>query len=163
MDQLVRFVIFFVLFVPVLFGFFTVMNVLFPARIVKIHTILQGTTSRSFWIGLVNVLFLVPITLLLFSLGDITTGPLRSVIMLPALVLLAVLLGLSSLGLLSMVNRVGDKLMPDQSLLKKTFWGTLLLTLACALPLVGWFLLLPYVLIIGVGAVILSFFQRNPP
>ena len=34
--------------------------------------------------------------------------------MIPALFVLAVLLGLSSFGLLSMVNQVGEKLMPEQ-------------------------------------------------
>jgi hypothetical protein len=39
--------------------------------------------------------------------------------------------------------------------------GTLILSLACGLPFVGWFLLLPYILIIGVGAAILGFFQKS--
>lgn len=161
MDQLLRVVIVFILLVLSLFGFFTVMNILFPKRVSKTRNMLQQTPGRSFWIGLVNVLFLLPISLLLFSLGDITTGPLKVIITVPALFLLAVLLGLASFGLLSIVNMVGDQVMPDQTLLKRTFWSTLLLSLACALPFVGWFLLLPYILIIGVGAVILGFIQKG--
>jgi len=161
MDQLIRFLVFFIVLVPLLFGFFVVMNVLFPARVSKAQSILTLNASRAFWIGLVNVLFLVPIALLLFSLSDVTTGPLKTVIMIPALFVLAVLLGLSSFGLLSMVNQVGEKLIPEQNLLKRTFWGTLLISLASALPFVGWFLMLPYALILGAGAVILSFFQKS--
>ena len=161
MDQLIRLIVVFVLLVPSLFGFFTVMNVLFPKRVAKTQVILQTTTSRSFWIGFVNILFLLPISMLLFSLADITSGPLKWIITLPALILLALLLGFSSFGLLTMVNMTGERLMPDGSLLKRTFWGTLLLSLACALPFVGWFLLLPYILILGAGSVILSFFQKT--
>lgn len=161
MEQLFRAVILFILFTVSLFGFFTVMNVLFPKRVSKTRGILQQMPGRSFWIGLVNVLFLLPVSLLLVSLADITTGPLKVIITVPALLLLAVLLSLASFGLLSIVNMMGEQVMSDQTLLKRTFWGTLLLSLACALPFVGWFLLLPYVLIIGIGAVILGFFQRD--
>lgn len=161
MEQLFRAVIIFILLTLPLFGFFTVMNVLFPKRVSRTQNILQQTPSRSFWLGLVNVLFFLPIALLLLSLSDITTGPLKAIITIPALLLLATLMGLASFGLLSIVNIVGEQIMPDQTLLKRTFWSTLVLSLACALPFVGWLLLLPYVLIIGVGAVILSFFQRE--
>jgi hypothetical protein len=161
MDQLFRVLIVFILFVPSLFGFFTVMNILFPKRIAKIQSVLQGTTGRTFWIGFVNILFLMPIALLLFTIADRISSGLKALTMFPAIIILVVLAGLASFGLLGMVNMIGEHLMPDQSLMKRTFWGTLLLSLACALPFVGWFLLLPYVLILGVGSVILSFFQRE--
>jgi len=161
MDQLFRVVIIFVLLVLSLFGFFTVMNVLFPKRVSKTQNILQHTSGRSFGIGLVNVLFFLPISLLLLSLGNVTNGPLKAIITIPGLLLLAVLLGLASFGLLSIVNLIGEQIMPDQNLLKRTLWGTLLLSLAGALPFVGWFLFLPYILVLGVGAVILGFFQRG--
>jgi len=161
MEPLFRMVIFFILVPLSLFGFCTVLNVLFPKRVAKTQNILQQIPGRSFSIGFVNILFFLPIALLLFALGDAATGPLKAIITLPALFLLAILLGLASFGVLSMVNLVGEQLFPNETLLKRTFWGTLLLCLACALPFVGWFLFLPYVLIIGVGAVILGFFQRE--
>ena len=161
MEQLLRVFLIFILLTFSLFGFFTVLNVLFPKRVSRTQGILQQAQGRSFWIGLLNILFLLPIALLLFSLGDRTVGLLKAIITIPALLLLAVLLVLASFGLLSMANMVGERIMPDQNLLKRTFWGTLLLSLACALPFVGWFLLLPGILIIGVGAVILGFFQKG--
>jgi hypothetical protein len=161
MDQLFRILIIFVLLVPSLFGFFTVMNILFPKRIAKTQSILLGTAGRAFWIGFVNILFLTPISMLLFSIADRAGGVLGVITLFPALVLLVVLLGLASFGLLGMVNMTGERLAPEQSLIQRTFWGTLILSLACALPLVGWFLLLPYVLILGAGSVILSFFQKE--
>lgn len=161
MDQLIRLFVVFILFVPLLFGFFTVLNMLFPKRIAGTQSILQGTTGRAFWIGFVNILFLTPVTMLLFNVADRAGGVLGVIATFPALVLLAVLIGLASFGLLSMVNMTGERLLPDQSLMKRTFWGTLLLSLACAMPFVGWFLLLPYVMFLGAGSVILSFFQRG--
>jgi hypothetical protein len=161
MEQLFRVLVIFLLLALSLFGFFAVMNVLFPRQVSRTQNILQQTYGRSFWIGLVNILFFLPIALLLFSLGDGTAGPLKVILTIPALFLLAALLGLASFGLLSIVNMVGERTVPDQSTLKQIFWGTFLLSLACALPFVGWFLLLPYVLMIGVGATILGFFQKG--
>lgn len=161
MEQLFRVLFIFILLTLSLFGFFTVLNILFQKRVSRTQGILQQAPGRSFWIGLLNLLFLMPIALLLFSLGDGATGLLKAIITLPALFLLAGLLGLASFGLLSVVNLIGERIMSDQTPLKQTFWGTLLLSLACALPFVGWFLLLPYVLSIGVGAVILGFLQRE--
>jgi hypothetical protein len=43
---------------------------------------------------------------------------------------------------------------------KRNLWSAVILCIACALPFVGWFLLLPYVAFTGIGATILGFFQR---
>lgn len=161
MEPLLRILTLFILIPLCLFGFFIVMNVLFPEQISKTRNTLQQTLKRSFWIGLVNVLFLLPVSLILLSLSNATGGPLAAIIMLPGLILLGILLGLASFGLTCIVNRIGEQIMLEQNLLKRTFWGTLFLSLACGLPFVGWFLMLPYVLIIGVGAAILGFFQRS--
>ena len=161
MEPLLRILTLFIIIPLCLFGFFIVMNILFPEQISKTRNTLQQTLKRSFWIGLVNVLFLLPVSLILLSLSNATGGPLAAILMIPGLILLGILLGLASFGLTCIVNRIGEQIMPEQNLLKRTFWGTLSLSLACGLPFVGWFLLLPYVLIIGVGAAILGFFQRN--
>jgi hypothetical protein len=41
--------------------------------------------------------------------------------------------------------------------------GTLLLGIGSAVPLAGWFLLFPYAGLSGIGAIILTFFQKNTP
>jgi hypothetical protein len=161
MEPLLRILTIFVIIPLCLFGFFTVMNILFAEQISKTRNPLQQATRRSFGVGLVNVLFFLPVSLVLLSLSNAASGPLGAIVMLPGLFLLAVLLGLASFGLACIVNRIGEQVMPNQLLLKRTFWGTLLLSLACGLPFVGWFLLLPYVLIVGVGAAILGFFQKS--
>ena len=161
MEPLLRILTLFVIIPLCLFGFFIVMNVLFLEQISKTRNMLQQTLKRSFWIGLVNVLFFLPVSLVLLSLGNTTSGLPSAIIMLPGLLLLGLLLGLASFGLTGIVNRIGEQVMPEQNLLKRIFLGTLLLSLACGLPFVGWFLLLPYILIIGIGAAILGFFQKG--
>ena len=97
----------------------------------------------------------------LFSVAENTDGAIQVILTIPALLIAALLTIILSFGLAGMVNLVGERIMPEHSSLKKTVWGTVLLTFACALPFVGWFLLLPYVAFLGFGAVILGFFQRE--
>ena len=62
-----------------------------------------------------------------------------------------------------MVQLVGDKFAPEtDKQLIHTLWGTALLALACGLPFVGWFGLLPFIGLVGLGALILSLFSREP-
>jgi hypothetical protein len=86
---------------------------------------------------------------------------LQLILTIPAVVILGILAIVLSFGLAGMSNLIGERLFPDLPAWKQSLWGTVCLALACALPFVGWFLLLPYVGLIGIGAVILGFFQRN--
>jgi hypothetical protein len=71
---------------------------------------------------------------------------------------LAILL---SFGLAAMSHQLGERIFSSVSVWQQIIWGTVSLSLACAVPFVGWFLLLPYVSFISIGAVILGFFRRN--
>jgi len=80
---------------------------------------------------------------------------------LPA-ILIAVILSIAlCIGLVSMSNLIGERIAPTQSAWKRTFWGTLLLGLGSSVPLLGWFLLLPYAAWVGLGAFLLGFFQKT--
>jgi hypothetical protein len=81
--------------------------------------------------------------------------------MIPTLFLMGVLLIALLFGMAAMVNLLGERLFPDLPAWRKTFWGTVVLAFACAIPAVGWALLFPCVAIVGFGAVILSFLQRG--
>jgi hypothetical protein len=61
-----------------------------------------------------------------------------------------------------MAELVGERLAPAQTALRRTLWGTLALGLGSALPFAGWFLLLPYAALTGLGAFIVGFFWREP-
>ena len=60
-----------------------------------------------------------------------------------------------------MVQIVGARLMPGGQGLRPAIWGTVALTLGCLTPYVGWFGLLPYVVIRGLGAFVLTLFGRH--
>jgi len=73
----------------------------------------------------------------------------------------AVLALMLSFGLVGIVNLLGERIFPDTSSWKQTVFGSIILSFACALPFVGWFLLFPYVGFVGIGGFILGLFQRE--
>lgn len=144
-----------------LIPFLIVLSVLFPARLAKTQANIDRMPGRAFVIGMVNFLFLLAIALLLFSLGDRVDGLLKVILVLPALVIATTLCIALSFGLGGVANTLGERLAPTQSKWRQVLWGTLLLGLGCSLPFVGWFVLFPYAGWVGVGAFIVSFFQKN--
>ena len=143
-------------------AYFLVINALFALRIAKTRTIIQTVPGRSFGIGLVNFAFFAVIAIVLISISEkIGNGFFKGVIMLPALISIALLTIMLSLGLTAMSNHIGEKITSDAISWKQTVWGTVCLSFACALPFVGWFLLLPYVGLVGIGAFILGLFHRE--
>src|SRR5688572_6975005 len=144
-----------------LVAYFLVMNALFALRIERTKSVVQSMPVRSAGIGLVNFVFFAVIATVLLSVAE-NTGPfLRGILIIPAVVILAAMAFVLSLGLVAMSNLIGERIFPNFSAWQQTLWGTACLTLACALPFVGWFLLLPYVGFVGIGAVILGYFRRD--
>jgi hypothetical protein len=161
MSDIVRLLFAIILLTISLAAYFLVVNALFPRRVAKTKSIIQSMPARSFGIGLVNFLFFAVIAMVLFSVAE-NTGPfLRGILTIPAVVILALIAIVLSLGLAGMSNVIGEQIFSDFPVWKNNLWGTVCLSLACALPFVGWFLLLPYVGFVGIGAVILGFFQRE--
>lgn len=142
-------------------AYFLVIGALFANRVMKTQNIINQTPSRAFGLGLVNFLFFGVIAMALFSVAENTGAFVKGVLTIPALLILAFLAVLLSLGLTGMVNVLGERLFPDMTAWKRNIWSAVILCFACALPLVGWFLLLPYVSFVGIGASILGFFQRD--
>jgi hypothetical protein len=144
-----------------LIPFFIALVTLFPARAAKTQDVANRMPGRSFVIGLVNFLFLLLISLALFSLSERVEGLLKVILLFPALVVTILLAIALSFGLGSMAQLIGERLVPAQSAWKRTLWGTLLLGLGGSVPLLGWFLLLPYAAWVGMGAFIIGFFQKT--
>jgi len=138
-------------------AFFAVLGVFFPYRLGRIEAALDSMPGRAFIVGLVNLLFFGAVVLVLFSIADrLNSGGLRLI----AVIGLSVLsIGLS-FGLTAVARFVGGRVRSQASDLAQTTWGAALLVLACALPFIGWFGLLPFVAAIGLGSFILSFFSR---
>lgn len=142
-------------------AYFLVVVALFPQRVAAPKAILQSMPARAFGLGLVNFVFFAVIAMALLAAAE-NAGPfIKGILTIPALIILTFLAVILSFGLAAACGLIGERILPDATAWKQTLWGTVCLTLACAVPFVGWFLLLPYMSFVGVGAVILGFFHRT--
>ncbi len=162
MEDILRLTVMIVLLNIGLVAYFLTGRLLFPRRIARTRMVAEGTPGRSFGVGLVNFLFFGAIAMVLLSVADrVGNEFLKMVVTLPALFFLGVLgIGLS-FGLCGMAELVGERLAPTQTAFRRTVWGTLVVSLGSSLPFVGWFILLPYVGLVGLGAFILGFFWKE--
>jgi hypothetical protein len=138
-----------------LIAFFAVLGVFFPNRLGRTRQLMSGMPGRSLLVGLVNLIFLGLLALVFYQLGQKT-----GIFYLPALLLAALLLIGASFGLAAVAETVGERVAPQAAPFWRTACGGLLLGLGCVLPVVGWFGLLPYALLLGLGGWILTFFVR---
>lgn len=160
MSDIARLLLIIILLLVGLSTYFLVINALFSARVTRTTTLAKSMPARSFGIGLVNFLFFAVIAMVLLSVAENADGLFKLILTIPAVIILGILGILLSFGLAGMANLIGERIFPVQSAWKQTLWGSVCLSLACMLPFAGWFLLLPYVGFVGVGAVILGLLQR---
>lgn len=161
MTDILRIFFIVILLTITLAAYFLVIGALFANRVTKTQSIINQTSGRAFGLGLVNFFFFGLIAFVMLSLAENAGTFVKGVLTIPALVILAFLTVLLSLGLTGMVNVLGERLFSDMPSPKRNIWSAVILCFACALPFVGWFLLLPYVGFVSIGASILGFFQRN--
>ena len=161
MTDILRIFFIVILLTITLAAYFLVIGVLFTSRVTKTQSIINQTSGRAFGLGFVNFFFFGLIAFVMLSLAENAGSFVKGVLTIPALLILAFLSMLLSLGLTGMVNVLGERLFSDMSLWKRNIWSAVILCFACALPFVGWFLLLPYISFVGIGASIFGFFQRN--
>lgn len=161
MSEFFRLILWLAALVAGLISYFVVLGALFSKRLAKTQAAAAAMQNRCLGIGAVNFIFFSVIAFILFSLADGVEGPFKAILTLPAIVVTAGLVIALSFGLAGVANVVGERALPEASVLKRSAWGTVFLSLACALPLVGWFLMLPYAGLVGIGAFIIGFFQRG--
>lgn len=162
MPEILRLFLVVILLTAGLIAYFLVAGALFPQRLAKTRSLINSAPGRSFGVGLVNFVFFTVIAVVLFSLAE-NTGPfIKGLLTIPALLITAFLLVMLSFGLSATAGLLGERIFPELPAWKQSACGTICLSFACAVPFVGWFLLLPYTGLIGIGAFILGFFQREP-
>ncbi len=161
MTDILRIFFIIILLTIALAAYFLVIGALFANRVVKTQRVITAMPGRSFGVGLVNFAFFGTVALVLFSLAENAGSVVKVILILPALFITAVLAVLLSFGLAGMVNLLGERILPEVTSWKRIVFSTAVLSFACALPVVGWFLLFPYVGFVGIGAFILSLFQRE--
>jgi hypothetical protein len=161
MSDIIRLFLIIILLIVGFVSYFLVISALFEARLTRTKSIARSMPGRSFGVGLVNFVFFAVIALVLFSVAE-NTGPfIRGLLTIPATIILVLLTIALSLGLAGMSGLIGERIFSNLPAWKQMLWGTVCLSLACALPFVGWFLLLPYSGFVGIGAVILGFLQSR--
>ncbi len=138
-----------------LIAFFGVLAALFGRRVERARQLAAQTPARAFLVGLVNCLFLGAISLGLIALSR-AIGPIAA---LPALAILAVLAIGLAFGLAGVAQLLGERLFPGRDGLARTALGTLALALGCVLPYAGWYGLLPYLALLGLGAFVIGLVQ----
>ena len=130
---------------------------LFPKMIEDIRTFADDEPSRSFWLGLVNFLFLTAISIGLASLGE---GLRSSLLYIPFFLVVAFIIVGMTLGLAGITQIVGERLFPERLVVRRSIYSSGMLYLACLTPFIGWFGLFPYVGLTGFGGFILSAWKR---
>ena len=129
---------------------------LFPGRVEQIRSTLEANWKRSFWLGLINTILITIIVLGLSSLGDGSPIFYIPSFAIYGAFLIGLLYGLSAFNIY-----LGERLFPDQPLVKRDIRAGAVWLLTSLLPFVGWFLLFPYIISLSVGAVVITLFQNR--
>jgi len=129
---------------------------LFPVRVQKVQSTLENNWKRSFWLGLVNTIL---ITIFVFGFGSLGDG--SPLFYFPAFAMYGVFLIGLLFGLSAFVQVLGERLFPDLDPVKRDIKAGSVFLLTSLLPFVGWFLLFPYVISLGMGAVVITLFQTR--
>ena len=130
---------------------------LFPHKVDLIQAALENHWKRSFWLGLVNTIF---ITILVLGLGALGNG--NQIFYIPGFAIYGVFLIGLLFGLTAFIQLLGGRLFPERTPVQRDIRAGAVFLLTGLLPVVGWFLLFPYVLGLGVGAVVLTLFRKKP-
>ncbi len=165
MTDILRIFFIIILLTIALAAYFLVIGALFSSRMMKTRRVISQMPGRAFGVGFINFMFFGVILIILFTLADgnanRVSSVIRGILLIPTLTLAALLSAVLSFGLAGIANILGERIFPESNALKRNIYGTVVLCLACALPVVGWFLLFPYLGFIGIGAFILGLFQRE--
>jgi hypothetical protein len=136
-------------------AFFLIVKTFFPARVERIRIAATDHSGRALLVGAVNAIFFFAVLSVLGPLVGMGPGEVVSVVIVVSLVVMW------CFGMAGVVQLVGMRLVPDKEPLSRTIWGTIVLGLACVMPVIGWFGILVVTSLLGLGAFVLSFFSKS--
>lgn len=131
---------------------------LFRRRSVTAQAIVERSTGTAVYIGLITVLLMSVVGFAIYAIPN----PLTKLV---GLTILMSMLGLAGLGGSGIARLIAERIRNEDTgiqALPALVRGSLYLTLACLLPLLGWFLIAPGLLVVGAGAGVQAIFMRNP-
>lgn len=126
---------------------------LLPERVARAQQIAQNSPGRAFVIGLVNFLFF-GVLIAIFSQGAQLGGLIAATILLALMMVTAV-------GLAAINQIVQGRLYSGDVSVKVGLKTAVLLIAAGLVPLLGWFFLTPVLLLISLGAGIMTLVRRK--
>lgn len=139
-------------------GLLTAWRLLFPATVERAQLRLDHTPWRCFWLGgVLTALFVLPIVVLL----ALPLGPAK----LAGWALIFAGLGLASLGAAGLAAKMGAQVQgssPSQSALGAFVRGAVVLELAAAFPVIGWFAVIPLMTVTSLGATVFALLHWVP-
>jgi hypothetical protein len=130
-------------------AFFLIVEALFAKIVEQCRVIVEENPGRSFWIGLVNTIFFSALIALFFFLAGRIEQPLIAV---PSVILFMIFIIGSIFGFSAVIQVIGDRIFTEFSGFRKKSYSAGLIMLGCLTPYIGWFGLLPYILIVSFGA-----------
>src|SRR4026207_331788 len=141
MSDILRLFFIIVLLTMGLAAYFLVIGALFANRVAKAQRVINPMPGRAIGVGLVNFLFFGVIAMTLFSVAENTSGAIKVILTIPALLITALLIVLLSFGLAGMVNVVGERIRSEHSSLKPAVCVAVSRTVPGDDCMGGWFLL----------------------
>lgn len=153
MDQVFSILILTILTGLCLVALFLTLQAYFSRLLERSRSVAAESASRSFLIGLVNVIFLIAVGVALLSLGQNTGVGLLFILafVIGLILILAILFGTTAMVLL-----LKDRLFPGQLGNRPIALAGSVATLACLTPYIGWFGLFPYIVFRGMGALVIT-------
>jgi hypothetical protein len=150
-------------------------NLLVPVTVEAARKKIEAGLARSFLVGLVNLIFTLALLLLLGFIISLfkqsnsngTTNNLGQIFVPGIFMVLGVLVALTAFlfilrGLSALTSLLGARI----GTAKSPFWsevnGSLLLTIACLPPYIGWFVFTPFILCISLSGSVQTLFQKKP-
>ena len=126
---------------------------LLPGRVARAQQVAQDSPGRSLVIGLVNLLFFGLVAIIFAQGGDV--GGLL------ALIILLALAAITAVGLSAINQIVQTRLYPKEEGVKVGLKTAVLLIAGGLVPLLGWLVVAPILLLIGLGAGIIALVRRK--
>jgi hypothetical protein len=128
---------------------------LFPAKVQSASTRLDRNPWKCFWLGgVLTAVVILPTVILL----NLPFGPAKFL----GWIMITLTLAVSSLGAAGMAARMGERLAQksNTSPAKAFLVGAVALEMAVIFPVIGWFLVLPLVIVTNLGATGLAMLGR---
>ncbi len=135
-------------------GLLVLCDAMLPGTLARTRQTLGAMPGRSFLVGLVNTAFFG-------VLGAALLAPGGAVALIGGTIITA-LLAFLAIGLAAAARIVGVRLRPTTpDPLRQLLVGAIVLVLASSVPLVGWFVVLPFAGLSSFGALLITLVQRR--